>query len=100
MRYQAALRPGTVPPLGVEERGEGGGSITRPGERQRVPLDVLSAFFFLLTLWSYARYVELKSLHAPRSSLHYALTLLLFACGLMSKPMVVTLPFVLLLLDV
>src|SRR5207248_2423 len=41
--------------------------------------------------------------HAPPRTLHalrsYALTLLLFALGLMSKPMLVTLPFVLLLLD-
>src|SRR5205085_90296 len=61
--------------------------------------DVLSTLLFLLTLFSYARYVELKSLHTPRSTLLYALTLLFFALGLMSKPMLVTLPFVLLLLD-
>src|SRR5438105_3524226 len=60
---------------------------------------VLSAFFFLLTLFSYARYVELKSLHGPRYTLFYALSLLLFGLGLMSKPMLVTVPFVLLLLD-
>ena len=34
-----------------------------------------------------------------RSTLDYLLALFFFACGLMSKPMVVTLPFVLLLLD-
>src|SRR5439155_25694011 len=55
--------------------------------------DVLSTFFFMLTLWFYARYVEKKS---PG---RYALTLAAFACGLMSKPMLITLPFVLLLLD-
>jgi tetratricopeptide (TPR) repeat protein len=51
--------------------------------------DVLSAFFFMLTLWAYARYVEVW----------YGAALVLFALGLMSKPMLVTLPFVLLLLD-
>jgi hypothetical protein len=69
--------------------------------------DVLSAFFFLLTLWAYVRYVEnLKSqILQPRKisgrdlKCFYALALLFFAFGLMSKPMVVTLPFVLLLLD-
>ena len=55
--------------------------------------DVLSAVFFMLTLAAYARYVRVPS--APR----YLLVALLFACGLMSKPMLVTLPFVLLLLD-
>jgi len=80
--------------------------------------DVLSAFFFFLTLWAYARYAESKpgnseakggteeqASYTPRtvlrflSSPHYWLALLLFACGLMSKPMLVTLPFVLMLLD-
>jgi tetratricopeptide (TPR) repeat protein len=55
--------------------------------------DVLSAFFMLLALLSYVKFVSRKK--AP----WYVLTILLFACGLMSKPMVVTLPFVLLLLD-
>ncbi|HOX57716.1 MAG TPA: tetratricopeptide repeat protein [Candidatus Paceibacterota bacterium] len=103
--------------------------------------DVLSAFFFLLTLWAYARYAEGGRLQAgvwrleeagriqesgadathhvrppqfcdgeraPRaaptaSSLQpaafYCLALIFLALGLMSKPMLVTLPFVLLLLD-
>jgi len=76
--------------------------------------DVLSTFFFMLTLWAYARYAEKaegrmqnaetnNTHHAPRSTLHaprsYVLALLCFALGLMSKAMVVTLPFVLLLLD-
>ena len=97
--------------------------------------DVLSGFFFMLTLLAYARYAE-KSVvsdqlsvisnqssvvrsreeggkgqetesslthHAPRITLHaprpYLLSLTFFALGLMSKPMLVTLPFVLLLLD-
>lgn len=55
--------------------------------------DVLSAVFFMLTLAAYARYARAPS--APR----YLLVTLLLACGLMSKPMLVTLPFVLLLLD-
>jgi Flp pilus assembly protein TadD len=118
--------------------------------------DVLSGFFFMLTLWAYGRYAEGLSLasrvsslestvhspqstvhspqstvrspqsaeDAPRSTLHpsrftfhvsrityhvsritlhasrfYVLALLFFALGLMSKPMLVTVPFVLLLLD-
>jgi protein O-mannosyl-transferase len=55
--------------------------------------DVLSALFWILTMWAYLRYVE------TRSDRHYGLVLLFFALGLMSKPMLVTLPFVLLLLD-
>src|SRR5260221_762659 len=55
--------------------------------------DVLSAFFWMLTLLAYARYAQ------GRSKAGYFLALFFFACGLMSKPMVVTLPFVLLLLD-
>ena len=88
--------------------------------------DVLSTFFGLLCIWAYVRYAEVQSpkskvqsrgigdgsqasvharntVHAPRSTLHaprfYLLSLFLFALGLMSKPMLVTLPFVLLLLD-
>jgi tetratricopeptide (TPR) repeat protein len=55
--------------------------------------DVLSAFFWMLTMWAYIRYVERPKLQ------RYLLALLFFALGLMSKPMLVTLPFVLLLLD-
>jgi tetratricopeptide (TPR) repeat protein len=55
--------------------------------------DVLSAFFWLLTLPAYTRYVKRPTVAA------YLLVLLLFLCGLMAKPMVVTLPFVLLLVD-
>ncbi len=68
--------------------------------------DVLSAFFWMLTMWAYVRYVETlnvqrSSLPTPRSPLHafYGLALLFFALGLMAKPMVMTLPFALLLLD-
>ncbi|MBN1843887.1 MAG: tetratricopeptide repeat protein [Deltaproteobacteria bacterium] len=55
--------------------------------------DVLSAFFWMLTMGSYAWYVECPG--AKR----YAPVLLFFVLGLMAKPMLVTLPFVLLLLD-
>jgi protein O-mannosyl-transferase len=104
--------------------------------------DVLSGFFFLLTLWAYVQYVKAKGLRlkaeggvssqwsvasgsgaaatgndGPRTTDHglltkhqasrftfhvstfYLLSLTFFALGLMSKPMLVTLPFVLLLLD-
>ena len=55
--------------------------------------DVLSTFFWMLTMWTYIRYAE-----RPRLN-RYLLVLLSFALGLMSKPMLVTLPLVLLLLD-
>lgn len=55
--------------------------------------DVLSAFFWMATLWAYVRWVE-----RPSTS-RYALALLAFVLGLLSKPMLVTMPFVLLLLD-
>jgi protein O-mannosyl-transferase len=55
--------------------------------------NVLSNFFWMLTLWAYVRYAE-----KPRL-LRYLVVLLLFALGLLAKPMLVTLPFVLLLLD-
>jgi Flp pilus assembly protein TadD len=87
--------------------------------------DVLSTFFVLLTLWAYHRYAEgrgpkskaqgpeskagernavfLSPHHVSRptvqASAFYLLALLFFACGLMSKPMIVTLPLILLLLD-
>jgi protein O-mannosyl-transferase len=55
--------------------------------------DVLCAFFWCLTMWCYARYVERPS------KLGYAWVVLAFCGGLMSKSMIVTLPLVLLLLD-
>ena len=61
--------------------------------------DVLSTFFWMLTLIAYTRYAWKSKVQGPESKVFYALSLLAFACGLMSKPMVVTLPFVLLLLD-
>jgi tetratricopeptide (TPR) repeat protein len=96
-----------VHPLHVE-------SVAWVAERK----DVLSTFFFLLTLWAYARYARRvtgdtcqvtrteAAAAAPDSSrvtrhpsLFYGLALFFFALGLMSKPMLVTLPFVLLLVD-
>jgi tetratricopeptide (TPR) repeat protein len=76
--------------------------------------DVLSGLFFMLTLLMYARYAQNRSgvegrgsggnvvVQAPgsrRRTLDYGLALLFFMLGLMSKPMLVTVPFVLLLLD-
>src|SRR5437773_6086826 len=55
--------------------------------------DVLSAVFFMLTLGAYVRYTRKRTLG------RYVMMSILFACGLMSKPMLVTVPFVLLLLD-
>jgi Flp pilus assembly protein TadD len=78
--------------------------------------DVLSGLFFILTLWAYARYARtdariespgskvegqksIAALDSRRSTLNYCLALIFFALGLMSKPMLVTVPFLLLLLD-
>jgi tetratricopeptide (TPR) repeat protein len=61
--------------------------------------DVLSGLFFMLTLLMYVQYVEGSKGRGPKAKVFYGLTLLFFALGLMSKPMLVTLPFVLLLLD-
>jgi len=55
--------------------------------------DVLSTFFWMLTLYSYALYVEHPGIK------RYVAVVLFFMLGLMAKPMLVTLPFVLLLLD-
>lgn len=55
--------------------------------------DVLSAFFWMVTLLLYARYAE-----RPGRA-RYLLTLGAFALGLMAKPMLVTLPIILLLMD-
>ena len=56
--------------------------------------DLLSGFFFILTIWAYVRYVR-----GPYSRARYVLILIVFALGLMCKPMLVTVPFVLLMLD-
>jgi hypothetical protein len=55
--------------------------------------DVLSTFFGLLMIIAYYRYVKLPCLK------NYMLVIILFSLGLMAKPMLVTFPFVLLLLD-
>ena len=55
--------------------------------------DVLSTLFFLLTLLSYAGYAT------RGGAWRYLRTIALMACGLMAKPMLVTLPLVMLLLD-
>jgi hypothetical protein len=55
--------------------------------------DVLSSFFWMLTMWGYVLYAERPGIN------RYMLALLFFILGLMAKPMLVTLPFVLLLLD-
>ncbi len=56
--------------------------------------DVLSTLFWLLTTLAWLRFLE------RRTVARYAGVTILYACGLMSKPMLVTLPFTLLLLDV
>ena len=55
--------------------------------------DVLCAFFWILSMLTYVGYVR----HPKKR--YYLLLVILFALGLMSKPMIVTLPFALLLLD-
>ena len=55
--------------------------------------DVLSAFFWLLTMGGYVLYVERPG------KIRFLIALLFFALGLTAKPMLVTLPFVLLLMD-
>lgn len=72
-----------VHPLRVE-------SVAWVSERK----DVLSGLFFVLTLAAYARYAKQQF-----SLVRYLPVLVLFALGLMAKPMLVTLPFLLLLLD-
>jgi hypothetical protein len=72
-----------VHPLRVE-------SIAWASERK----DVLCGLFALLTIAAYAAYARRPSV--PR----YAAVVVAYAAGLMAKPMLVTLPFVLLLLDV
>src|SRR6266568_4793293 len=71
-----------VHPLHVE-------SVAWVSERK----DVLSAVFFLLMLAAYVRYTRTHSIT------HYLVVAVLFAAGLMSKPMLVTAPFILLLVD-
>src|SRR5208282_2077632 len=60
--------------------------------------DLLSTLFWLLTLWAYERYATSAKVQ-NRKPFYYGLALAFFALGLMSKPMLVTLPCVLLLMD-
>jgi len=69
-------------PLNVE-------SVAWVAERK----NILSTFFWLLTMWAYIFYIEKSNIR------RYGLVVIFFALGLMSKPMLVTLPFVLLLMD-
>lgn len=55
--------------------------------------DVLSTLFWMLTMWAYVRYTETLKVDI------YLLTALFLVLGLMAKPMLVTLPVVMLLLD-
>jgi tetratricopeptide (TPR) repeat protein len=71
-----------VHPLGLE-------SVAWIAERK----NVLSTLFMLLALWAYVGYARKPGV------LRYLLVALSFALGLMAKPMIVTLPFVFLLLD-
>ncbi|HWA26400.1 MAG TPA: tetratricopeptide repeat protein [Lacunisphaera sp.] len=60
--------------------------------------DVMSGFFFLGTLWTYAHYVERQRTGGKTTGI-YLQTLACFSAGLMCKPMLVTLPVVMLILD-
>jgi tetratricopeptide (TPR) repeat protein len=61
--------------------------------------DVLSGLFFMLTIGAYVRYVENLKFQISNFKFFYIGSVVLFAMGLMCKPMLVTLPLVLLLLD-
>ncbi|MCD6353687.1 MAG: tetratricopeptide repeat protein [Proteobacteria bacterium] len=82
--WQSALAAAlfALHPLHVE-------SVAWASERK----DVLSTFFWLLTMGAYMRYAK-----RPAGK-RYLLILIFFVLGLMAKPMLVTLPFVLLLMD-
>ena len=61
--------------------------------------DVLSGLFFMLTIGAYVRYVDECKVQSAKCKVFYLSVIVLFALGLMCKPMLVTLPVVLLLLD-
>jgi tetratricopeptide (TPR) repeat protein len=61
--------------------------------------DVLSSFLCLLAIWAYIRQVEEFKVQSSSFKVFRGLCMLVFVLALMAKPMVVTLPFVLLLLD-
>jgi hypothetical protein len=60
--------------------------------------DVLYAFFYLLAVHAYLRYASVKETDSKRIR-HYCAALFFFICSLLSKPMAVTLPAVLVILD-
>jgi Tfp pilus assembly protein PilF len=60
---------------------------------------LLCAFFWLLTLWTYACYAENAKARLSKARFYYIGALLLFAFALLSSPAAVTLPLILLLLD-
>lgn len=62
--------------------------------------DVLSGFFWFAVMWAYAVYAARRRAADARAGWYYGLALVAFALGLMAKPMLVTLPCVLLLLDI
>jgi protein O-mannosyl-transferase len=61
--------------------------------------DVLSGFFFMLTIGAYDRYVKELRAQGSRTKTYYGAVMVFLALGLMAKSMVATVPFVLLLLD-
>ena len=61
--------------------------------------DVLSTLFWMLSVGAYVRYVENLKSQISNFKFFYIGSVVLFALGLMAKPMLVTLPFILLLLD-
>jgi tetratricopeptide (TPR) repeat protein len=61
--------------------------------------DVLSTFFALLAMLNYTRYAEESKTQNPAAKKYFTWSLMTFALGLMAKPMLVTLPCALLLLD-
>ncbi|MGO8743832.1 MAG: tetratricopeptide repeat protein [Limisphaerales bacterium] len=90
MHWQSAVLAGLfgLHPLHVE-------SVAWVAERK----DVLSTLFWSLAIWMYVRYAQKPVAGSLHRSNGYFLALIFFILGLMCKPMVVTLPFVLLLLD-
>src|ERR1700722_4144843 len=61
--------------------------------------DVLSGLFWMLTLFAYTGYARELKIKNSKCKIYYALSLVFFALGLMSKPMLVSLALVLLLVD-
>ncbi|MGZ5505750.1 MAG: tetratricopeptide repeat protein [Limisphaerales bacterium] len=61
--------------------------------------DVLSTFLVLLCIWTYSKYARAKASGSANGAGSYLTSIFLFALALMAKPMSVTVPFVLLLLD-